>query len=267
MVHAYPFACDAAEFKDKRVLVTGGTNGIGEAITRKFLLSGARVATTARSPLPEGQSPTLFVRADVATPEGVTAVTEEIFQAWGGLDILVNNVGGSDSPNGGFAALTDSHWIHALAVNLLASVRFDRAFLPGMIERRSGVIIHIGSIQDRLPLYDSTLPYAAAKAALANYSKGLANEVGRHGVRVDVVTPGFIETSSAHGMIVNLAQSQGISEEEARQMIVSMIGGIPLGNPGRPADVAEFVAFVASERAAYLHGSNLVLDGGTMPTS
>ena len=194
-------------------------------------------------------------------------VGDRIFQQWGGLDILVNNVGGSDAPNGGFVVLTDDDWQKALNVNLMASVRFDRLFLPGMLERRSGVILHIASIQHRLPLYDSTLAYAAAKGALSTYSKGLANEVGLKGVRVNLISPGFIETSGAHGMIVQLAKSSGIDENAARQKIMDLLGGIPLGRPGTPEEVAELVAFLASERAASIHGSDYVIDGGTIPTT
>jgi NAD(P)-dependent dehydrogenase (short-subunit alcohol dehydrogenase family) len=169
---------------------------------------------------------------------------------------------GSDAPNGGFAALTDQHWGNALNLNLMAAVRFDRNFLPGMVERGSGVIFHISSIQHRLPLYDATLAYAAAKGALSTYSKGLANEVGPKGVRVNVISPGFIETSGAHGMILNLAKSKGIRENAARQEIIDMLGGIPIGRPAEP----EEVAFLASNRAASVHGADYVIDGGTMPT-
>jgi NAD(P)-dependent dehydrogenase (short-subunit alcohol dehydrogenase family) len=165
MTQTYPFAVSNEEFKGKRVLVTGGTKGMGEAIVRRFLLSGAAVATTARSPLPEGQNPSLFVQTDIGTAEGVKKVVERIQQEWHGLDILVNCLGGSEAPNGGFRALTDDDWQRALNVNLLATVRLNRAFLPGMIESRSGVVIHISSIQHRLPLYDATLAYAAAKGA------------------------------------------------------------------------------------------------------
>jgi len=118
-----------------------------------------------------------------------------------------------------------------LNVNLMAAVRFDRSLLPGVLERRSGVILHIASIQHRLPLYDSTLAYAAAKAALTTYSKGLANEVGPKGIRVNVISPGFMETSGAHGMIVQLAKSKGVHESAARRQIMDMIGGIPVGRP------------------------------------
>jgi len=256
MTMTYPFPVSGDEFKGKRVLVTGGTKGLGQAMVRRFTLSGASVATTARSPLPDGQAVAVFVQTDIGTAAGVQAVISRI----------QHNVGGSDAPNGGYRALSDDDWQKALNINLLAPVRLDRAFLPGMIERKSGVILHISSIQHRLPLYDATLAYAAAKGALNTYNKGLANEVGPKGVRVNMISPGFIETSGAHGMIVQLSQSSGISEDAARQQIMNMIGGIPIGRPGQPEEVAELVAFLASDRAASIHGADYIIDGGTMPT-
>jgi NAD(P)-dependent dehydrogenase (short-subunit alcohol dehydrogenase family) len=123
MTMTYPFPISRDEFKGKRVLVTGGTKGMGEAMVRRFTLSGASVATTARSPLPDGQSVALFIQTDIGTPAGVQDVVSRVQQEWGGLDILVNNVGGSDAPNGGYKALSDDDWQKALNVNLLASVR------------------------------------------------------------------------------------------------------------------------------------------------
>ena len=266
MMTAYPFPVSGDEFKGKRVLVTGGTKGTGEAIVRRFALSGADVATTARSPLPEGQSPSLFVQTDIGTAEGVQRIVDRIHQKWDGLDILVNCLGGSEAPNGGFRVLTDDDWQRAFNVNLLAAVRLNRAFVPRMIERKSGVVVHISSIQHRLPLYDATLAYAAAKGALSTYNKGLANEVGPKGVRVNMISPGFVETSGAREMIVHLAESRGIGEDAARQEIMNMIGGIPIGRPGLPEEVAELVAFLASGRAASIHGADYIIDGGTMPT-
>src|SRR5260370_5351391 len=131
IVYAFLFLKD--EFKDMRVLVTGGTKGMGEAMVRRFRLGGASVATTARSPLHADQKPALFVQADLGTQEGVREVAGRILQEWGGVDILVNNVGGSEAPNGGFQALSDEDWQRALEVNLLAAVRLDRAFVSGII--------------------------------------------------------------------------------------------------------------------------------------
>jgi NAD(P)-dependent dehydrogenase (short-subunit alcohol dehydrogenase family) len=260
------FPCDPREFDGQRVLVTGGTEGMGAAIVRRLAAGGARVATTARSPLREGQAPDFFVQADIATPQGVKKVLGEVLERFGGVDILIENVGGSSAPGGGVLALTDSDWQVTLDTNLLAAVRLDRGVLPGMLERKSGVIVHVSSIQRRLPLFEATLAYAAAKAALTTYSKGLSKEVGPKGVRVNTVAPGFIETDAAHRLIVRLAEQAGTDEGAARQGLMASLGGIPIGRPGRPEEVAELVAFLASERAASIHGSEYVIDGGTIPT-
>lgn len=266
MTIAAKFSFDPTEFVGKRILVTGGTKGMGEAIVHRLSAGGGRVATTARSGLPEGQSPALFVQADISTAAGVQAVADRIFETFGGLDILINNVGGSSAPGGGFAALTDALWQADLDANLLAPARLDRAFLPGMIERGRGVIIHISSIQRRLPLYEATLAYAAAKAGLTTYSKGLSKEVGPKGVRVNTVSPGFIETTAATALIDRLAKEAGTDPDAARRQLMASLGGIPIGRPGRPEEVAELVAFLASDRAASIHGAEYTIDGGTVPT-
>jgi NAD(P)-dependent dehydrogenase (short-subunit alcohol dehydrogenase family) len=135
-----------------------------------------------------------------------------------------------------------------------------------MIERQSGVVIHISSVAHRLPFSNSTLAYAAAKWALSTYSKGLAKGVAPKGVRVAMISPGFIETSGAHGMIMDICRGTGVSEAAARQRIMEMLGGIPVGRPGRPEEVAELIAFLCSDRAAYISGVDYVIDGGTIPT-
>src|ERR1700758_1490442 len=116
MPMTYPFPVSGDEFRGKRVLVTGGTKGMGQAMVRRFTLSGASVATTARSPLPKRQAVALFVQTDIGTAEGVQEVVSRVQQEWGGLDILVNNVGGSDAPNGGYKALSEDEWPKALKV-------------------------------------------------------------------------------------------------------------------------------------------------------
>ncbi len=134
---------------------------MGEAIVRRLAVGGATVATTARSPASEGQAAELFVQADISTREGVDKVIREVLDHLGGVDILVNNVGGSSAPSGGVLALGDEDWQHT-DTNLFAAVRLDRGLLPRMLKQRSGVIIHISSIQRRLPLFEATLAYAAA---------------------------------------------------------------------------------------------------------
>jgi len=263
---AYPFSFLPQEFKGKRVLITGGTKGVGAATVQRFQMSGALVATTARSAYSKGDSSLLFVKADIGTSSGVQGVVDRVEREWGGIDILVNNVGGTETKPGGFEALTDEDWQNILNINLLAAVRLDRAFLPGMIERGSGVIIHISSVSHRLPFSNSTLAYAAAKGALSTYSKGLAKGVAPKGVRVVMISPGFIETSGAHGMIMDISRGTGVSVEAARQRIMDMLGGIPVGRPGRSEEVAELVAFLSSDRAAYISGVDYVIDGGTIPT-
>jgi NAD(P)-dependent dehydrogenase (short-subunit alcohol dehydrogenase family) len=254
------------ELRNKRAFVTGGTKGMGEAIVKRLRLAGATVLTTARSKPSELPLPEFFVQADISTPAGVDKVAKEVLARLGGLDILVNNVGGSSAPSGGALALTDDDWQQTFDTNLFAAVRFDRAFLPGMLEQRSGVIIHISSIQRSLPLYEATLAYAAAKAALTNYSKGLSNEVAPQGVRVIAVAPGFIETTAATKLIERLAKNAGTDFDAARQGLMDSLGGIPIGRTGRPEEVAELVAFLVSDRAPYINGTELVIDGGTIPT-
>ena len=182
-----------------------------------------------------------------------------------GVDLLLNVVGGSNAPGGGFAALTDHEWQAELDRNLYPAVRFDRALLPGMIRQGYGVIIHVSAIQRRLPLFEATLAYAAAKAALTTYSKGLSKEVGPKGVRVNTISPGFIETSAATALIQRLAEQQEMDEDGARGKLMQSLGGIPIGRPGRPEEVAELAAFLLSDRAASIHGAEYTIDGGTVP--
>jgi NAD(P)-dependent dehydrogenase (short-subunit alcohol dehydrogenase family) len=255
------------ELNGRRALVTGGTQGIGEAVVARLREAGVKVLATARTTPAELPDANLFVAADVSTAEGCAIVAGGVRDRLGGVDIIVHVVGGSSAPAGGFAVLDDDQWHRALDLNLLSAVRLDRALLPAMLEQGAGVIIHITSIQSQLPLPDATIAYAAAKAALSNYSKALSKEVSPKGIRVVRVSPGWVETEVAVRLVTELAKNTGTDYEGARQGLMKSLGGIPIGRPAKPKEVADLVAFLASPRAGSITGTEYVIDGGTVPTA
>lgn len=249
----------------KRVLVTGGTKGVGKAVVELFLAEGARVLTAARQ-VTQAIPGCDYEAADLTTQAGCDTLAAAAEQRLGGVDILVHVLGGSSAPAGGFAALSEEDWQRELNLNLMPAVRLDRALLPGMLQRRTGVIIHVTSIQNRLPLPEATTAYAAAKAALATYSKSLSKEVAAQGIRVLQVSPGWVETEASVALAERLAQQAGTDYEGGKQIIMQSIGGIPLGRPSKPEEVANLIAFLASPCAATITGTEVVIDGGTIPT-
>jgi NAD(P)-dependent dehydrogenase (short-subunit alcohol dehydrogenase family) len=253
------------DLSGRRALITSGTRGAGAATVELFRSLGASVLTTARS-APANARQDLFVAADLTTSDGCSAVAEAVKGELGGVDIVVHMLGGSSAPGGGFQALSDSQWQKELDLNLFPAVRLDRALIPGMIAQGRGVVIHVSSIQRLLPLPESTTAYAAAKSALSTYSKSLSKEVAPKGVRVVRVSPGWIETEAAVALARRLGEAAGTDVEGGKTIIMDALGGIPIGRPSKPEEVAHLIAFLASDRAASITGTEVVIDGGTIPT-
>ncbi|MER5227183.1 oxidoreductase [Streptomyces flaveus] len=245
------------ELKGKRALVTGGTRGIGAAVVRQLLDAGAEVLTTARSAtstVPEGAA---FVEADVRTRAGAETLAAAAQEALGGVDVLVHNTGGAQ-PYKDTSAIPDEEWQDALDWNYLASVRLDSLLVPGMRERRSGTILHVSSAAVLTPM-GPFLHYTAAKAALENYSRGLALELAPLGIRVNTVSPGRTATPGGEATReqwarLNVAPGETNADDTP-----------PLGRGGQPDDIAHAVLFLVSDRANWLTGRNLIVDGGEFP--
>lgn len=270
---SYPFEVSPTEFKGKRVLVTGGTAGVGIATVKRFALAGAKVLTTAREATDQLPQGVIFVKSDLATVEGTNLVAQEVLSQLGGIDIIAHVVGGSSSPAGGssspaggFSQLSDEDWQKSFNLNLFPAVRLNRWLVPEMLKQGHGSIVHVVSIQRSLPLYESTIPYAAAKAALANYSKSLSKEISPKGIRVNSLSPGWVETDASIAFLGKIASSNKITVEQAKQSVMAALGGIPIGRPAKPEEVAELIAFLSSDKAGSINGAEYVMDGGTTPT-
>ena len=249
-----------------RALVTGAARGLGAAVVQSLLDADVQVVAAARSCPQQAHDQVHPIAADLSTAGGVRHAADATLQHLGGIDILINVVGGSSAPPGGFAALNDAEWTKELDLNLMSAVRMDRALLPSMLDQGSGVIVHVTSIQRVLPLPESTIAYAAAKAALSTYSKALSKEVTPKGIRVVRVAPGWIETEAAVALAERLATQEGTDYEGGKQIIMNSLGGIPLGRPAKPQEVADLITFLASPLAASISGAEYTIDGGTVPT-
>ncbi|MCD9017713.1 SDR family oxidoreductase [Parachryseolinea silvisoli] len=249
--------------KGQVALVTGGTKGIGKAIADKLGSAGAQVVVTARTAPKEGKYH--FIAADLFQPESADAIAKEILEKYGSVDIIVNNAGANLSPGGGFNTLADEHWFNDWQLNFMSVVRINKALLPAMIKQKSGVIINISTGAAKQPIWQMTMSYSSAKAALNAYSKALANELGPVGIRVNVVSPGVVKTPLMLEFIENLAKSSASTAEEAFNAVMDKVG-VPMGRMAEPEEIANLVAFLVSTEAKYITGINYSVDGGASPT-
>lgn len=248
----------------KVALVTGGTKGIGKAIADKLSSEGAEVVVTARTAT-AGQQGHHFIAADLTDKNAAALIAGEISARYGRLDIIVNNAGANLSPGGGFNMLSDEHWQNDWELNFLSVVRLNKELLPFMIRQHSGTVINISTGAAKQPIWEMTMSYSSAKAALNAYSKALASELGPKGIRVNVVSPGVVRTPLMLEFIDQLAASSGITAEDAFNTVMDKVG-VPLGRMADPEEIADLVAFLASSNARYITGSNYVVDGGAAPT-
>ncbi|TDS13208.1 SDR family oxidoreductase [Sphingobacterium paludis] len=252
-------------FYGKVAVVTGGTKGIGKAIAEKLSSQGAQVIVTARNRPTDLPTRQYFIATDATAPGSGELIAGEVLAKYGKIDIVVNNAGANLNPVG-YAALTDESWDNELQLNLMAAVRLNKAVLPSMIESKNGVIINLSSGAAKQSFPNMTMAYSSAKAALNAYSKALANEVGLHNIRVNVVAPGMVRTPLMAEFLENMAAQHQLSYEEMLQSVIKQVGGLPLDRMGEPEEVANIVAFLASEEAKYITGSIYSIDGGGMPT-
>ncbi|MFQ5571537.1 MAG: 3-oxoacyl-[acyl-carrier-protein] reductase [Rhodothermales bacterium] len=243
------------DFTDKTVLVTGGTRGIGRAIVEAFARAGARVAFTYRSSTEEAEAlrktleaqgtDVLVFQGDAAAADAANAAVQGVLDAWGRLDVLVNNAG--ITRDGLMLRMNEDDWDAVIDTNLKSVFNFCKAAYRPLMKQRSGRVINISSIVGVSGNPGQT-NYAASKAGIIGFSKSLAKELGRRGVTVNVVAPGYVATDMTAAL-----------SDQARE---AMLGGVPLGRAATPDDVAGAVLFLASAAAAYITGQVLHVDGG-----
>jgi NAD(P)-dependent dehydrogenase (short-subunit alcohol dehydrogenase family) len=247
------------DFAGKRAIVTGGSRGIGAAIVQRLLDGGATVVTTARTATDETPEAATFLPGDISTLSGVQTFAEAALAELGGVDVVVNNAAAARAHLGGITAIPDGEWLDALDLNYLSAVRVNNALLPALREAGAGgAIVNISSGSAVHPT-PPMAHYAAAKAALNAYGKALAAELAPAGIRVATIVPGNVLTPGADAIRQTFADALGVPLE-------ATTSAVPLGRPGDPRDIAEAVAYLASDRAQWVTGASLVVDGGELPT-
>ena len=254
----------------KTAVVTGASRGIGLAVAQALVREGVNVAAGALNASAElsalaDEGGLKVVLDDLTTTAGCQALVDAAVDEFGGLDILVNNVGGVRPRTAGFLEVTDTDWLWALDVNLLSAVRATRAAVPHLLERAPTAITTVCSVNATLP-DPGVIDYSAAKAALRSFSKSLSKELGPAGVRVNTVSPGPVETAlwlGAGGVAETVGRARGLDPAAVRQAAVA---GTPTGRFTRPTEVAQLVLFLSSTAAGNVTGADVLIDGGLVTT-
>lgn len=258
--------------QDSVAVVTGASRGIGLAVTKALAAEGARVVAGARTLNPdlsrlEWSGVVLPVEVDLSTPEGPAYLVGRSAH-YGGLDILVNNVGAVTPRTDGFLAVTDDEWLATWNLGFMAAVRATRAAIPLLVERGGGTVVTIASVNAILP-DPGVIDYSATKAALRNVSKSWSKEFGAQGLRFSTVSPGPVATDlwlGEHGVAATLAAATGTDADTARERAIAAQGGFETGRFTQPDEVADLVVLLASDRAGNVTGADFVIDGGLVKT-
>jgi NAD(P)-dependent dehydrogenase (short-subunit alcohol dehydrogenase family) len=259
------------ELTDKVAVVTGAGKGIGLAVTEALVAEGALVIAGSRTTEAlDGLERVTPVAVDLAAPDGAAALVGRALNDHGRVDILINNVGAVRIRLEGFFGTSDEDFEWAMQMNFFIALRATRAALAAMVERGSGAIVNVASVNAFFQPDAGTIDYGAAKAALVNLTKTLSQEFGPRGIRVNAVSPGPVGTDlwlGEHGVAETVAAATGVDADEARRQIVAGIGGFATGRFTTPEEVATLITLLASERTANVTGANYVIDGGLIKTT